>query len=643
MSSDSTVPHMRVNIGSVINGNQTALNISLVSEESKRTPCTFICIIDVSGSMDCNCSLPNPNGEDDGLSRLDLIKHALRTLIELMNENDHIALVTFSSSARVVLPITRVDPSNRAPLISAVGNLSAGGSTNIWSGVKQAYDLAEQAPSSSQTALLLFTDGQATESPPRGLCPTILKYISQDPARCSISCFGFGYDISSSELIQIARSVNGVFGFIPDATMVGTIFINFLSGLLSCVQWGLELSLRVSNGTSHRDYSFPVPFLHSGSSKDFLLEMDGTENIQIENITVTKTKTGEVLFEDSMLPITQDDQQTNIQLLRKRYVTTLDRICSRDHTTENQTLVNQLIEVMSCSELADHPVIEAYLGDLKGQVLEAVSSDKFMNTWGRHYLPSLMGAHRLQICNNFRDPGVQVYSNSLFKQIQDLGDDIFINLPPPTPTANSGRWASRRMAPMSTIAQAVPGSNGGPVVAARKMARKASMTSYHSRSGVCFAGECRVTLNDGSIKMVKEVQKGDVLLNGYKVVCVVKSMMDKTCKMVRIDELIVTPYHPIKVLGKWTFPCEVAESFDYETDFVYNFVLSQGNVAVVEGVECVTLGHGLKDDEVTRHCYFDGAIVKDLEGARGFTNGEVVLKGVKRCISSDMIVGLVVA
>merc|ERR1719272_2208173 len=89
--------------------------------------------------------------------------------------------------------------------------------------------------------------------------------------------------------------------------------------------------------------------------------------------------------------------------------------------------------------------------------------------WGRHYLPSVMFAHNLQQCNNFKDPGVQVYGKGdLFTDIQEKADDAFNKLPAPKPTVRAR--ASYSGAPSS--AQAAP----------------VQMSAYNDRYAVCIDG-----------------------------------------------------------------------------------------------------------------------------------------------------------
>merc|ERR1712107_455018 len=78
--------------------------------------------------------------------------------------------------------------------------------------------------------------------------------------------------------------------------------------------------------------------------------------------------------------------------------------------------------------------LKGLMEDISGQVSEALSKEEYYNKWGRHYLPSLIFAHQLQMCNNFKDPGVQNYGGELFQKYQDLADVAFNKLPAPKPS-----------------------------------------------------------------------------------------------------------------------------------------------------------------------------------------------------------------
>lgn len=67
-------------------------------------PCDIVLVIDVSGSMSSEAPVPGNPGEVKeryGLSVLDLTKHAANTILETLNENDRLGIVTFASDVQV--------------------------------------------------------------------------------------------------------------------------------------------------------------------------------------------------------------------------------------------------------------------------------------------------------------------------------------------------------------------------------------------------------------------------------------------------------------------------------------------------------------------------------------------------------------
>jgi len=63
--------------------------------------------------------------------------------------------------------------------------------------------------------------------PPRGHVPTLKRYMDSRPdLACSLNMFGFGYNLKSNLLDEMAREGNGYYTYIPDSGMVGIGFIN---------------------------------------------------------------------------------------------------------------------------------------------------------------------------------------------------------------------------------------------------------------------------------------------------------------------------------------------------------------------------------------------------------------------------------
>ena len=47
--------------------------------------------------------------ENNGFSRLDLVKHSMKTIIQMLQPQDYISIVPFSSSAIIQLPLTQMN------------------------------------------------------------------------------------------------------------------------------------------------------------------------------------------------------------------------------------------------------------------------------------------------------------------------------------------------------------------------------------------------------------------------------------------------------------------------------------------------------------------------------------------------------
>ena len=225
----------------------------------------------------------------------------------------------------------------------------------------------------------------------------------------------------------------------------------------------------------------------------------------------------------------------------------------------------------------------------------------------------------MQQCVNFKDPGVQVYGGTLFGQLQDEADALFCKLPPPKPSN--------------------PIRNGAT--------RVANMRSYHNRSNGCVHADTSVTMADGTKKRAATISQGDVVFTPAgpaKVLCVVASRCENNrMELVTLPGgLRITSYHPVRIGGKWSFPVTLNHNeVDTPVDLVYNFVLDAHHVMVMDGVECITLGHSFSGP-VVGHSYFgSSAVVEDLKQMAGWRSGRVTFApgSLKRSPLTAKVVG----
>ena len=63
------------------------------------------------------------------------------------------------------------------------------------------------------------------------------------------------------------------------------------------------------------------------------------------------------------------------------------------------------------------------------------------------------------------------------------------------------------------------------------------------------------------VEKLKNVKKGDLVgRNRIKVECMVETRVFGFVEMVKLSNLVITPWHPIVYNGVWTFPIDVKPS-----------------------------------------------------------------------------------
>src|SRR5690606_32365859 len=97
-------------------------------------------------------------GSMNATDRLPLLKNSFRLLVEQLDAEDTISIVTYAGNAGTVLEPTKV--SDRAAIFAALDTLEAGGRTAGEAGIREAYRLAEKSfVEGGVNRIMLATDG----------------------------------------------------------------------------------------------------------------------------------------------------------------------------------------------------------------------------------------------------------------------------------------------------------------------------------------------------------------------------------------------------------------------------------------------------------------------------------------------------
>jgi Ca-activated chloride channel family protein len=92
-------------------------------------------------------------------SRIEGVRRALQELVTRLNPEDRLSLVSFNQAAHVL--VEDLSPRDAKQFLAAVDSLSAEGSTDVGSGLREAFGLAQQmaGPDRLPVRVILLTDG----------------------------------------------------------------------------------------------------------------------------------------------------------------------------------------------------------------------------------------------------------------------------------------------------------------------------------------------------------------------------------------------------------------------------------------------------------------------------------------------------
>ena len=556
------------------NSEEVFVNVSIEPKKiQSRKPLLLISMIDVSGSMSCAASDLKNNNEEGGFTRLALVKHSLKTVVSTLSENDKMCLITFSDKAKMELEATNVDDLGKKKIFEKIEKMHANGCTNIWDSLRLAIEVTKRFENYN-TCLMLFTDGEPNINPPLGIVHSLKELITGiKNVNFTISTFAFGYNVDSELMEEIAQVGNGIYGYCPDCTMVGTIFVNFMANILNTIESTVKIDVKNKN----LNKIFEIGGLYSGMARHlgFILKKMNFKETDI-SLYLGSNKKNEIKGID----LGENNDEIMDQYFRFRLIKLLEEIISSKNNNYDKNLKNvqdlydEINKIENKTEFMNNLLIDLiHENENHGQVEKAIKPEYFKK-WGLNYLLSFLRFHLTEQCGNFKDQTLKKYSNPVFEKLQKVGNKIFISLPAPENDYNKGQ----------NISQA-----------------NFTQMCYNAYGG-CFTGNAFVELKNGK-KQVKNLRKGDKLINGDEVVCVVENKINRMENVVCINDVCFSLYHPIEIEGKWVFPCEHFKVQKKFIDSWFNLVLKNKHEVMLNGTKAITLGHNRKEG-ILKHPYF---------------------------------------
>ncbi len=196
---------------------------------SQRKPAHLVFLVDVSGSMQ------SPD-------KLELARRSLRILVDNLEDGDTVALVTYAGSTQVVLPATGLDQKHK--ILSALDDLTAGGSTAMASGIDLAYQEAMKGLSpGAESRVIILSDGDANvgRTSHQEILDTIAGKVKEG---VTLSTIGFGMGNYKDETMeQLANKGNGNNFYIDGLSQAKRVFAEQLGSTLEVVAQDVKLQI----------------------------------------------------------------------------------------------------------------------------------------------------------------------------------------------------------------------------------------------------------------------------------------------------------------------------------------------------------------------------------------------------------------
>ncbi len=229
--------------GSILRGvSDTHLAITIRAPEGRRTarpPVSVAVVLDVSGSM---------SGE-----KIEHAKAAARHMIDELGDGDRFALISFSTRAELLMPLTAATPDAKQRATTAIGGMYADGGTNISDGLTIGSGAVAVAGNDDELRrIVLISDGD----PRDGLTdPEQLAALAGDIAAhgVSISTVGVGLDFKEQVMTSLSVAGHGNYYFVEDTQQLASMFDHELDSLGQTIASDAELAITPGAGVEVLD------------------------------------------------------------------------------------------------------------------------------------------------------------------------------------------------------------------------------------------------------------------------------------------------------------------------------------------------------------------------------------------------------
>lgn len=198
----------------------------------KRPPVNLAVVIDRSASM---------SGD-----RMDKAKQAALMVVDRLQRDDTISVITFDSIAEVIVPAQRAD--ERDHVKARIAALTPRGSTALYAGIQ--HGIAEAArflDPNRVNRIILLSDGQANIGPSSASELGTLGTAAAEQG-ITVTTIGLGLGYNEDLMVQLARMSDGNHAFAQTGDDLVKIFDHELGDVMSAVASDVEVIIDFADG-----------------------------------------------------------------------------------------------------------------------------------------------------------------------------------------------------------------------------------------------------------------------------------------------------------------------------------------------------------------------------------------------------------
>ncbi|MBI4271041.1 MAG: VWA domain-containing protein [Candidatus Rokubacteria bacterium] len=187
---------------------EEALPVTMEVKQKMEVPSLAVVLsIDRSGSMAMST--------DEKVTKLDLAKEAAHLVVELLDERNEVGVMSWDTEFLWDVPVRGAR--NKLALHHAIATIKAGGGTDGYPALKEAYAVLFERPALLKHVIFL-SDGQMTRGDFQGL----LRRMAKD--KITVSTVAIGKDADVQLMVDVAKWGKGRFYYTEDSQTIPRIF-----------------------------------------------------------------------------------------------------------------------------------------------------------------------------------------------------------------------------------------------------------------------------------------------------------------------------------------------------------------------------------------------------------------------------------